>query len=987
MLSLNNIKLRGKLALIVVALFVPIAILAGLFIEANLKDIQFSSKERDGANYFKAVWTAKGAMVTASLVKAEPSRFISEPVDLEGFATKYDKSMATQADYGAAKAALSSVGFPNQALNDSGAATDAVAKLSTLMAKVAEGSNLLLDPDFKTYYLIDAITVKLPALGDHMFNVTDRIGDYSRRATPLSFEEQVELYGKINEIKSQLYAAQDSLNSAYSNDHTGAVKTHMASTQQTFNQDIGSFITAASKATDALRANQSVDVTDLSAQAVKALKANRGMAYGVLDELHLLLQARISNLTANLWVMLGVAGLITLMALALAAYLVMEISGTLGNIVRVMKRLTENDFTVVLPSSQRRDEIGEMVSCVEVFKANAEEQIGVVTTDLKGQIAAISKAQAIIEFDMTGKILTANENFLTAIGYSLDDIKGQHHSMFVDPDYRNSTDYRLFWERLGRGEYDAGQYKRIARGGREIWLQASYNPIMDMNGKPFKVVKYATNITEAKIQAADFSGQLQAISKAQAVIEFDLTGKILTANDNFLAAIGYSLDEVKGQHHSMFVDPEYRNSTDYRLFWERLGRGEYDAGQYKRIARGGRELWLQASYNPIMDMNGKPFKVVKYATDVSIQVAAARALEDAVAQSKSVIDHAKTNDLTHRVDISGKSGEIAIMCEGINELLDSTSSIISDVTEASSNIKLATAEISAGTNDLSQRTEQQASNLQETAASMEQIASTIRQNADNAQEASKLAGNASKVATSGGKVVAQAVEAMSRIETSSQKISDIIGVIDEIAFQTNLLALNAAVEAARAGDAGKGFAVVAAEVRSLAQRSSGAAKDIKTLIAASGSEVKEGVKLVNDAGGALSEIVGSIQQVATIISEIAAASKEQSVGVEEINTAVSQMDEMTQQNSALVEENAASSRMLQDQAESMHQRMASFRVLGAPPQAAIAPRSLKPTTPIPAKPQPRPQVAQMRKVANGSAHRLQDDLRSAIESDADWAEF
>jgi len=275
---------------------------------------------------------------------------------------------------------------------------------------------------------------------------------------------------------------------------------------------------------------------------------------------------------------------------------------------------------------------------------------------------------------------------------------------------------------------------------------------------------------------------------------------------------------------------------------------------------------------------------------------------------------------------------------------------------------------------------------------MEQIASTIRQNADNAQQASKLASEANTVATSGGQVVSQAVQAMSRIETSSQKISDIIGVIDEIAFQTNLLALNAAVEAARAGDAGKGFAVVAAEVRSLAQRSSGAAKDIKTLIAASGSEVKDGVKLVNDAGGALSEIVGSIKKVAEIVSEIAAASKEQSVGVEEINTAVAQMDEMTQQNSALVEENAASSRMLQDQAESMHQRMAFFSLLGQQAETFVAQRSVTPirsstAAKAPVKAQSKRQSAPVRRVANGGAARLQDDLRSAIENDADWAEF
>jgi methyl-accepting chemotaxis protein len=196
--------------------------------------------------------------------------------------------------------------------------------------------------------------------------------------------------------------------------------------------------------------------------------------------------------------------------------------------------------------------------------------------------------------------------------------------MFVDAAYRQSPEYRLFWEKLGRGEYDTGQYRRIAKGGRDVWIQASYNPIFDANGKPFKVVKFATDITQQKLQNADFEGQLAAISKAQAVIEFSLDGKVLNANSNFLNVLGYTLDEIKGHHHSMFVEPSHRQSAEYRMFWEKLGRGEYDAGQYKRIGKGGTEVWIQASYNPILDANGKPFKVVKYATDITANVKARR---------------------------------------------------------------------------------------------------------------------------------------------------------------------------------------------------------------------------------------------------------------------------------------------------------------------------------------------------------------------------
>src|SRR5580658_1626165 len=237
----------------------------------------------------------------------------------------------------------------------------------------------------------------------------------------------------------------------------------------------------------------------------------------------------------------------------------------------------------------------------------------------RGMIDAINKSQAVIEFAMDGKILHANENFLKAMGYSLDEIRGQHHSMFADSAYAQSAEYREFWEKLRRGEFDAGQYRRLGKGGREIWIQASYNPILDGKRKPVKVVKFATDITQQKVQSADYEGQLAAIGMSQAVIEFSLDGKILNANENFLKTLGYALDEVKGQHHSMFVDPDYRQSTEYRLFWEKLGRGEYDSNQYKRIAKGGREIWIQASYNPIRDLNGKPFKVVKYATDITQQ--------------------------------------------------------------------------------------------------------------------------------------------------------------------------------------------------------------------------------------------------------------------------------------------------------------------------------------------------------------------------------
>ncbi len=538
-----------------------------------------------------------------------------------------------------------------------------------------------------------------------------------------------------------------------------------------------------------------------------------------------------------------------------------------------------------------------------------------------GMISAINKSQAVIEFSLDGTIQDANENFLQTLGYTLAEIKGQHHSIFVDPAYRQSREYKTFWEKLGRGEYDSGQYRRIGKGGKEIWIQASYNPILDAKGKAFKVVKYATDITGDKLRNADYEGQIAAIGKSQAVIEFALDGTILNANENFLKTVGYTLEEVKGRHHSMFVESGHRDSPEYRQFWEKLGRGDYDAGEYKRIGKGGKEIWIQASYNPIFDMNGHPFKVVKYATDVSAAVLARRSLRTAV---DKIVGAVEQNDISQRIAMDDKSGEVAALCQGFNGLLDKMTGIVRKFRDGSREVANASAEISTSTTDLSQRTEEQAASLEQTSASMEEMAATVKKNADNAQLAKESAAGARDVAGRGGDVVSKAVDAMADIESSSRKISDIIGVIDEIARQTNLLALNAAVEAARAGDAGRGFAVVASEVRSLAQRSSQAAKDIKDLITNSNSQVKGGVELVNNAGAALTEIVESVKKVAEIVSEIATASTEQATGIEQINKALTQMDEVTQQNSALVEENAATAKTLEQQAATMTAEVSAF---------------------------------------------------------------
>jgi len=252
--------------------------------------------------------------------------------------------------------------------------------------------------------------------------------------------------------------------------------------------------------------------------------------------------------------------------------------------------------------------------------AKKAQKTGVTRNDLNAVYEALDRVQSIIEFDLDGKILTANENFLRTFGYDAKEIVGQQHRMFCDPQYAASPEYAEFWRKLARGEFVEAEFKRFAKGGEEIWLRASYNPVFDGDGNPIRVVKFATDVTASKLMTAEYQSKVNAIERSQAVIEFGLDGIVIHANKNFLEIFGYRLEEVVGQHHRIFCDPGYAESPEYGQFWQRLGRGEYDAGEFKRIGKDGSDIWLQASYNPILDIEGRPIKVVKFASDITIEV-------------------------------------------------------------------------------------------------------------------------------------------------------------------------------------------------------------------------------------------------------------------------------------------------------------------------------------------------------------------------------
>ena len=624
----------------------------------------------------------------------------------------------------------------------------------------------------------------------------------------------------------------------------------------------------------------------------------------------------------NTIVAASVAALIA--GILLAMKLARSITGPLRNAVAVAKAVREGQLDNRIDITGE-DETGELLSSLDSMQ-NALRERDERDADYRGQISAIGKSQTVAEFGMDGRIQSANENFLNVMGYSLEEIRGQHHSVLVDPAARQNPEYRELWDKMNRGEFDGGQYRRVSKDGWEVWIQASYNPIADAHGKLVKVVEYATDITEQKMRTADYEGQLAAIGKAQAVIEFNVDGTIRSVNDNFSKMFGYTNVDVQGKHHSTLMDPEERNGAEYRAFWVNLARGEAVSSRCKRIASDGREIWVQASYNPIHDANGRPFKVVMYATDVTAQMLMAHQLEIAVKQTQLTVKAAIEGDLSARIPIGGKSGEIEALCRGVNAMLDNTVDLVRRVKDAAAEVQTGAEEISKGNLNLSQRTEEQASSLEETASSMEEMTSTVRQTADNAGQANQLAMAARQQAEKGGAVVNSAITAMGGINAASRKIADIIGVIDEIAFQTNLLALNAAVEAARAGEQGRGFAVVATEVRNLAGRSATAAKEIKALIQDSVAKVDEGSKLVDESGRTLDEIVNAVKKVTDIVAEIAAASREQSSGIEQVNKAVMQMDQTTQQNAALVEEASAASQAIVGQAQALNGMIARYKV-------------------------------------------------------------
>ncbi|WP_340289814.1 PAS domain S-box protein [Aquipuribacter hungaricus] len=573
-------------------------------------------------------------------------------------------------------------------------------------------------------------------------------------------------------------------------------------------------------------------------------------------------------------------------------------------------------------------EDGTVVKIVKLASDITESKA--TAAEFLGKVAAMDRSQAVVEFSLDGRVLTANRNFLDTVGYTLAGVQGKHHRIFCDREYTASADYREFWDDLSRGEFLSGEFRRVAKDGREVWLQATYNPIMDPNGNPVKVVKYASDITVAKARTAEFLGKVAAIDRSQAVIEFSLDGTILTANSNFLQTMGYSLAEVQGKHHRMFCEPGHAETGQYREFWERLGAGEFETGEYKRLTKDGREVWLQASYNPIMNPDGVPVSVVKFASDVTaakVRSAEVQARVDAVDRAQAAIEfdlegvvlHANENFLrvmgfslrevvgqhhstfctpeyTRSVEYRdfwlrlGKGEVIAGRFHRVGKYgrdvhIQATYNPILDLNGAPVKIVKYAYDVSAQV----EQEQRVAQGTQDMTACVRELAGSIEDIAINSTTATSLAAQTHDNAQQGVQALQASLEAIGLIQSSSSEIGEIVRVMGEIASQTNLLAFNASIEAARAGEHGVGFSIVAGEVRKLAERSSQAAQQIGDLIKQSATRVDQGADVSQRAEDAFKRIVTSVEQTRQAIATISESTRVQQAASQQVNTLISQL--------------------------------------------------------------------------------------------------
>lgn len=598
------------------------------------------------------------------------------------------------------------------------------------------------------------------------------------------------------------------------------------------------------------------------------------------------------------------------------------------------------------------DETGAILKKLHQLQEDSIKHIEMEQANYGGQIEAISKAQAVIEFKLDGTIVNANENFLRVMGFSLDEIKGKDHSLFIEAEHKNSAEYRAFWDKLGRGEYDSGEYLRLGKGGKRIWLQASYNPILDRNGRPFKVVKYATDITEQK--ATNRYNQLikTALDQVTSVVMMaDSNNNIMYMNRSAVAMFSTRQNDFRKSLPNFDaaklvgtnIDVFHKNPAHQRAMLDKLTQT-----LESEMVIGGRSMKIVS--NPVSDEKGTRLGTAVEWMDRTDEVAVETEINNIIAM-------AVKGKFDKRIDTEGKQGFFERLAIGINQILETTDASLNDVvrvlralaqgnltqsiekdyeglfgqlksdlnatvgklSEVLTNVNksvgliaISAEEVSSTAQSLSQGASEQAASVEQTSASIGQMSASINQNNDNAKVTNDIAASSAKSAAEGGNAVKETVVAMNQIASK-------ISIIEDIAYQTNILALNAAIEAARAGEHGKGFAVVAAEVRKLAERSQRSASEISDLASTS-------VTVAERAGKLLEEIVPGINQTAGLVQEISSASNEQATGASQISDAMTQLDQVTQQTASASEELTATAEGMRNQSRSLLKQIGFFRL-------------------------------------------------------------
>ena len=512
---------------------------------------------------------------------------------------------------------------------------------------------------------------------------------------------------------------------------------------------------------------------------------------------------------------------------------------------------------------------------------------------------------AVIVFSPDGTVLRANDHFLNLMGYRENEVLNQHHSMFLNKQDRNSSNYQSFWKALSTGKLQRGNFKRIKKDGSPCYIHATYFPVKNAQGSVIKIVNLSDDITEEILKEQTHKAELEAISRVLGRIEFDTTGVILDANQNFLDIVGYPLNEIVGKHHAMFVTESYRNSDEYKQFWSRLAKGEIFSGRFERVGKGGGKAWLEGNYNPVFDADGKPVRVIKFVRNITEQVQDEKILEI----SANILDAMATGDLSNHIDVTC-TGNWERLKLAVNKSNQQLSQSFCHLKNQANQIENNAQHVLQSNQDLSNRIQQQASEIEETSTTMQELSAQINESTEHSKRSQKITQSAMQSVREGGASMQESIEAMESIREVSEQITNIVTLIDGIAFQTNLLALNAAVEAARAGEHGRGFAVVAGEVRNLAGRSADAAKEIGQLISQTSERVNLGTEKVQNTAKLLKATEGQVTEVSTLVSEIANQTEEQALSVQQSSSSIAEMDRSLQQNAAQVQESTALSEQL-----------------------------------------------------------------------------